>query len=390
MGDVEVSQTLNNANEKEIDLIINKLEKNYIQKVIGYRNFYLKKGIYSIDYEVACYREIELLEMAIFNYLILEFKNKQNTLESISRLTGIDEVFFKKTLEELINLKLIVEEDDSLNITEEGKNILKEKRIPIPKRKEKIEFIYDKSIDKCRTYKQNNFSHNFIEENDEILDLSFLNQLYNYEIITPKITKDIIQDISQDNSLEKMVKKRIEEIRNISEAEYLFENWSRYLLVYVYDYLDVKIYLRIWDWTEEKFVDEILEVFKNNANYDIDEKLRIYALDRASRLPAIDKIEKKYSDKLNEVVIKTSKREVNENEHNNFLIKQIRNEKIKPEFNKMLKETKKIIIISTPWISEKVINKQMIDQFEGILKRGGKIVISWGYADSIDQESKFC
>lgn len=375
--------------KKHIDIVINNLEQNNIQQVLESNSFYLKKSAYGVDYKIAGYRDIELLEMGILKYLILEFESLENNVENISNLTGVDKIFLTKPLDELMKLKLVLKDSEVLSITEEGKKIFKEKRIPVPSRNNTLEFLYDKYTNKYTVY-NNDLNDSVIQEEEQkILDLNFLKKLYDSEEVLPQITADIIQDISEDNLLKKMMKKRLEEIRDISEPKYILEYWNRYELFYVYDYLESKIFLRVWDYTQKKFVDEVLEILKEKADYSIDKKLEEYVNDRYLSQPKINKVEKKYSENLKEVVEKTSKRKVDKKDYDKLLIKQIRNENIKPEFKAMLNQTKKLIIISTPWISESVVNDEMFNQFKAILKRGGKIVISWGYAESIEQESKF-
>lgn len=377
-------------NENKINEIIKNIEKNPIQSVLSYNEFDINIGIYSVDFNISGYRELELLEMGILKFLSLRFKTLENSIYGISDMIGIDEIFLKKPLEKLKDAKLIEDQENILKITNEGEKFFLERRAPIPLTKNTVKFIYNSFTEEILRFIEDNQDESLGEllKGDKVLELDFIKDYEINKISIPEVKEDDINKISRSSKMKINSKKQ--KISNISNIELLEERLNRYLILYVYDHLDKRIYLRVWDYITEKFSNKILESLKLKADYSIEEKLESYIQKRAIESPVLNQLEAKYSESLQTLINQkeNKQKEIKDTEYNQLPIKQVRNEKIKPEFNKVLKQTKKLIIISTPWIAENVVNKQMFEQFQAILNRGGKIVISWGYADRFDLEEK--
>lgn len=165
---------------------------------------------------------------------------------------------------------------------------------------------------------------------------------------------------------------------SINESE---KKWVNFIETWVYDVVDKSLFCRVWNLKEKKFDEGLGMLIQNKFPINKEEfKDKMDLININGEKESTNIYEQEY---INSIKLQRAG-EINIKP----VIKMLRGDEIKPEFEKCLMEAKNYLFIQSPWISESVIDENMMKQFNALAAKGCRIFISWGIAKSIDKEDR--
>ena len=152
--------------------------------------------------------------------------------------------------------------------------------------------------------------------------------------------------------------------------------YFRIVELWIYDIVEKVLQCRVWNFENNSFDNEISKLICNIKPL---KKEDFNLSDEIKKEPVI-----KQSNSLEEKFIQEKK----ENKREKSKLRIIRGKEIKEEFNKTFNMVKQRMYIQSPWISEKVVDDDMIKKIKKLAAKNCKIFITWGISRNINNDDR--
>ncbi|WWU64268.1 hypothetical protein QJR26_14705 [Clostridium baratii] len=361
---------------EDIQELIDNIEKEIKIQVIKVKRWNLPINKYKIDLEITKEAEVTIIEEFILK-IALMYKGRYISINLIKEILNLDEVFIIDSIKNLLYAKSVeTNNSKEIKITEIGEGQLKDGKGLFSNKKESIEL--------------------FIQPNFKLFYSDIYNKVSNCNMLTLNDEYDICDEIiSCSNEFTKNIIKiannRDEALINELRNEYISKinkisildrnNTGEYIEFWIYDILEDRLYCRVWDMNSKVYVKELSDYITNNKplnkeDFDLDLPMEFKDINYDNKID-INIYENKFKENIK-----------SKNNKSDQSVRLIRGSEIKAEFNKCLQVAEKYLYIQSPWISEQVVDEDMINSFEKLVQRGCKIFISWGISRNFYSEDR--
>lgn len=356
---------------EEIQNIINTIEKK--QKglqVINAKAWSLPCYSLKLKLEISKEKTINIIEEFIIK-LALSYMGEEVTIEIAEEILGLDGYFVSKyvnSLSEAGNLNKDVL--PVLKVTELGKKQYEKGNILIKGTTECIELtlsnkfkkIYDNLDISEKSYETKNFDLPDYDIDSLIASENFMEDIANFaKEIGIIVNKQGINQFLNKISL-------IEKKENNTYINFV-ECW-------IYNMVDKNIYCHVWNLKKGNIDIEISEYFN---------KIGLSKQDFAVNSNVNFLVEKGIVDEYEEKFINEIKEDSNKNETN---VKMLRGSDIKNEFLACLNKAKGYLLIQSPWISETVVDDEILNLLSKLAEKNCKVFITWGISRKMETEDR--
>ncbi|MCM3670950.1 hypothetical protein M3181_18475 [Mesobacillus maritimus] len=315
---------------------------------------------------VAKHRKMNIIEEFIFKCINSGTPDLTN-VEGITSFLKINDVFIRGRIQEFIKNKVLIEENEVLFLTDTGKDIYKKGIVPSNPKQETLMFYYEPMFHKW-TLKGGD---SYLPEGEELFPL------YNEEKANEKAAnilfdeQEIITIGNQSGAI--FETESVQFVIDDIVVPYIFDyTYQRFGEFWVYDTIEDSIYCRVWDENQNIFREDIQSYLEEREAIHYRRKLQEEMQEREEYFHQIRRAFVQQQDqqkKKDEVAI-------------------LRGLPIREAFMKSLKETKHKLMIMSPWISEKVVDNEMLRLFKNLADRNTVIYIGWGIAKREDLEDR--
>ncbi|MDY3372570.1 MAG: hypothetical protein SOX50_04775 [Terrisporobacter othiniensis] len=357
---------------KDIGKIIEDIEyKEDKLEVIYYKEWLLPFHKYKVKINSIVYRSISIIEEFILNIGLTDLGNN-NTIDDIALMLGLDKIFIETYVDKMArNGMLYLNKLPHIITTESGKNLYKSKLSLDFEKQDVLEAYYHPYINNIYDYKKKDY------ENKSI-DILHLNNDFEDKICN--INEDLKNNISELAKCHKIIceKKVInQEVKDI-EMEKLDGEIAYFRIVelWIYDIVEKVLQCRVWNFENNSFDNEISKLICNikplkKEDFNLSDEIK-----KESVIKQSNSLEEKFI------------QEKKENKHEKSKLRIIRGKEIKEEFNKTFNMVKQRMYIQSPWISEKVVDDDMIKKIKKLAAKNCKIFITWGISRNINNEDR--
>jgi hypothetical protein len=343
-----------------------------------------RKFCYEIK-QVSCHasflkpRSMNLLEEFVLRAAI-EIQ-PASTLEELSMVLSLDEIFVRSTINFLQYFNLIEKDTDLLQATEKG-----EKHFEIKK-------VYDKNLTKDKIYYlQLDPLSRSLRISDTLIEIGKVNGLSNLsdfidfqkchpESELSELSLSDFEKVLHDSGFHFNSPER-DKVSSFKIKDNKNSYWDTITLFVVFDSIERKV---IFDIRKQ---DRVLMNASEILNQMLEEEC--FSLDSICSLPN-KKLEnwcqKAYEQKNSEIEsrIEFIRAKLTPSQSQ---ISQIRGANITHEFNSIISGTKFQLLVYSPWVGKGVVNQDFISQLQNLAKRGVWILIGYGISDGEDNEDR--
>ena len=132
---------------EKYDSIIKKIQEKYpLCEIKGIKDWYMPLEMQELIYKVVTPRKVTILEEFLLNAATSELQNTL-TIETLSDLLSLDEVFINSCVEELCENDIIKKNElPNIVITDLGRDYFKHKAVPAKPTTEKITYYIDRKF----------------------------------------------------------------------------------------------------------------------------------------------------------------------------------------------------------------------------------------------------
>lgn len=357
---------------KDIGKIIEDIEyKEDKLEVIYYKEWLLPFQKYNVKINSIIYRNISIIEEFILNIGLTDLGNN-NTIDDIALMLGLDKVFIETYVNKMaIDKMLYLDKLPHIITTESGKKLYEDKLSLDFEKHDELEAYYHPYINNIYDYKKKGHKNKGID----ILDLNndFKDKICN---INEYLKKNILELAKCHEIIceKKVINQKVKDITMEKlEGEIAY---FRIVELWIYDIVEKDLQCRVWNFENNSFDNEISKLICNIKPL---KKEDFNLSDEIKKEPLINQ-----SNSLEEKFIQGKK----DNKQENSKLRIIRGKKIKEEFNKTFNMVKDRMYIQSPWISENVVDDDMIKKFKKLGEKNCKIFITWGISRDINNEDR--
>ena len=188
--------------------------------------------------------------------------------------------------------------------------------------------------------------------------------------------KIIIKAILDENT-ESSINQQLKSITMKSIKEEI--GYLRILELWIYDIVDKSLQCRVWNFEDNTFNNEISKFIVDKKTLKEEDFI---ISDELKEIPVTNN-----SNLLEEKFIKAKKEKKKViNKESEFRI--IRGKDIKSEFNKTFDMVTNRMYIQSPWISDKVVDEEMIKKIKKLASDNCKVFITWGISRDKNYEDR--
>jgi hypothetical protein len=164
-------------------------------------------------------------------------------------------------------------------------------------------------------------------------------------------------------------------ISKISPISLTAVKYAKCIEFQLYDIIENTVYARVWNGAQsrwdEKFESELAKIEGHIWKAQYDEAIIANFPERydylRNKLKGLADLSKKTNNKELEI---------------------LRGKEIRDKFISSFQETKRKMLMVSPWISNIVVDREMLSRLQEFAKQGKTLYISWGIAKSIEQEDR--
>ena len=339
--------------------------KDYLY-ILGSKEWKIPVHSYNVQLTTSTKTKIDILKkMVMFTF----FNMKINNLKELSELLRVDSLFIKDIVSQMLLTGVLEKEESIYRLTKIGEQQLKAGTILSNPITEQVKFDY--SV--LNKYAINSQSTNQMIEDDwlNLKPYRYLdneNNLTNVTINESTLRK-IIQEIGEVFEVggsEKIISK----IEPVNLEKQKFAKCVEYQL---YDLLEDKVYARVWNGALSRWDEEIERYITEIEGPSWKEE---YDRDIIENFPERYKYLKEKLKNFNDV--KDTKKSLDI----------LRGKDIRQRFLNSFSETKRKMLMVSPWISETVVDKEMLIKLKDFAKQGKTLYISWGISKNLNFEDR--
>lgn len=361
-----------------ISSVIDNIEKNEeSMEVIYYKEWLLPFQKYNVNVESIIYKNISIIEEFILKIGLAPL-GKNVTKDYIAEMLGLDMIFIETYIKKLAEDEFIYSNKLPIVETTSKGELYCEKKTTLDRIKEdSFEVYYNPQIN--ITYNPTNLLKSTNEKEDiEILnlDFTFKDKIDN---INEKLKENLL-DMAKENNIIPVKKSINQQLKSITMKSIKEEiGYLRILELWIYDIVDKSLQCRVWNFEDNTFNNEISKFIVDKKTLKEEDFI---ISDELKEIPVTNN-----SNLLEEKFIKAKKEKKKViNKESEFRI--IRGKDIKSEFNKTFDMVTNRMYIQSPWISDKVVDEEMIKKIKKLAYNNCKVFITWGISRDKNYEDR--
>ncbi|WP_078543521.1 phospholipase D-like domain-containing protein [Litchfieldia alkalitelluris] len=340
-------------------------------EILEIKEWFLPVYDSSVDVYVSQFRKLNIIEEFILRLLeknIKEFGNE----ETIQEILQLDAMFISPYLNDMLAKQLIDREQGYLKLTEKGGKAHKEGLLPINTLPETVNCFYDPYFKSYYDYAIPLSTYPTITE-----QFRYSKEYDHHEVPiapTPKEISDIASEQGKVLETQELGRKILSISSPVIAPDY--NKAAFYGEIWCFDPVDQQVFCRVWNFQTQSYSNEIQQILTEE---DRDKYLKMVITK--------EEVERKtYKENVKKVLVQNR----NQTDKNNMKkeVEILRGHKIREEFLNAIDSTNKKLIIISPWISDKVVDNEMINKLKRIAKKNGVIYIGWGIAKERDKEDR--
>lgn len=237
--------------------IIKKIQEKYpLCEIKGIKDWYMPLEMQELIYKVVTPRKVTILEEFLLNAATSELQNTLS-IETLSDLLSLDEVFINSCVEELCENDIIKKTElPNIVITDLGRDYFKHKAVPAKPTTEKITYYIDRKFG-THYYKIFDTKDLTIPKGNEIIE-------NHKENIKKYINKEFVISVGKEQGREieePNMKKRFLEAVSVKTVE---KSHTLITEFWCYDAQEDKNFRCIWDYAKTLFREDIAEFIDNH------------------------------------------------------------------------------------------------------------------------------
>ncbi len=360
-----------NKYPEEIQNIINKIEKNQNGlQVINAKLWSLPCYPVKLKLEISKEKTINIIEEFIMK---LSFSNISETVtaEVIEETLGLDNYFVSKYVNILATAgNLNKDVLPILQITELGAKQYEKGSVLIKGATEYVELLLSNKFKKI--YDNSDVMKTYYEA--KIIDLPD----YDIEkLVTAEQFKENISNFAKEIGI--IVNKQgINQFLNkVILTEKKESNvYINFVECWIYNMVDKNTYCHVWNLKNEKIDIDISEHL-NQIGLRKEEFIVNDDIPFITENGIVDVYEEKFIDKIKD-----------DKESNGNNLRMLRGAEIKKEFLECLKKAKAYLLIQSPWISDSVVDDEILSLLSKLAEKNCKIFITWGISRKMETEDR--
>ena len=242
---------------EKYDSIIKKIQEKYpLCEIKGIKDWYMPLEMQELIYKVVTPRKVTILEEFLLSAATSELQNTLS-IETLSDLLSLDEVFINSCVEELCENDIIKKNElPNIVITDLGRDYFKHKAVPAKPTTEKITYYIDRKFG-THYYKIFDTKDLTIPKGNEIIE-------NHKENIKKYINKEFVISVGKEQGREieePNMKKRFLEAVSVKTFE---KSHTLITEFWCYDAQEDKNFRCIWDHAKTLFREDIAEFIDNH------------------------------------------------------------------------------------------------------------------------------
>lgn len=319
---------------------------------------------FEVTLTTATLTRIDALKKMIMRLLLTE----PIEAEELTEFLKVDPLFIKDVLEYLERSGLAILLGRKLELTELGRKQYEAGTILSKPVNEKIEFDYSPANDTVIPKEEKN---DFLKFDWELEEYRYRQK--SIDLHGKELEENALREIIGESKavFEKGGKEKI--ISAISPINRLNVKYAKCIEFQLYDVLEDKAYSRVWNGA----VGSWDRSFEQKIDKQESEQWK---------MEYIQAISERFPERYEQVKKKIGILNVNGPKEAKVNI--IRGEAIRQRFDKSFKDTRKKMLMVSPWVSGTVVDREMLKTFESFAAGNKTMYISWGIAKDLFKETR--
>lgn len=339
-------------------------KKNYLQ-VLNTLEWKIPIEGYKVQLTTTTISKIDILRKMIMKLIR---SDSPKSMTEIKEILNVDPLFIKDVVDYLLFTGLAIIDEEAISLSQIGEKQYQAGTILSDPKKEVFSFNYSTTNDSIVPIEEKN---DYIQQDFELEEYRFQNE-----------RKTLIGEVLEEERLRSIIKKSgaVFEVggkeKIISGIEPLVReqvSYAKCIEFQLYDVLEDKAYAKVWNGALGMWDSNIEEEINNQEST---EWKSTYVTAVSERFPERYKMVKQ---KLQETGIEKQPA-------GNINI--IRGLSIRKRFDRSFIDTKKKMLMVSPWISESVVDKALLKKFKEFANQNKTMYISWGIAKRYEKEDR--
>ncbi|PFA61973.1 hypothetical protein CN931_04245 [Bacillus sp. AFS054943] len=344
-------------------------DKEYLQ-ILESKEWKIPLHLYRINLTTATKMKIDILKKMIMHTML---NMEITSLEQLSEFLHVDSLFIYDIVSEMHDTRVIEEQEGVYCLTQSGIEQYKAGMILSNPIQEEFPFTYSAFNKEVVPSEKTNMNNVLIQENWEIDTYRYEPESESLEgkLFDEALLRQFIRQSGREferGGNEKIISKI--EPTELKDGQYV--KYAKCIEYQLYDMLDDKVYARVWNgalgrW-DERFEEEINKLESEQWKVQYDEAIIQNFPERYE-----------YLRKMWKAPNKKGKKNV---------LHILRGKDIRDKFLNSFTETKRKMLMVSPWISSHVVDREMLVRLQNFAKQNKTLYISWGIAKNRNNEDR--
>lgn len=345
--------------------LIADIEKSPVQRVIGSEIWAMPVWECTVELKIAKPIPLSIIDEYVIS-LIVEFPD-EHTVGSLAELLSLDTIFVEASLTNLLEMEAI-ESADTCRPTDIGVKLYKERRSLKDLRQENLQFFRCPHFGSFDVHPDDSQSLPLFGHLDTLPVFQFESKLDGASLATILARCD--RRILNEELGEEVVSATVSVT---SEARH-----SSHVLLWVSDAIEDTVFPRIF-------------CLGGNGHQPILRRDFSELFSDLFEPPKLSLVEREHFDDVHTSAANQKYRNILKQsaEPASAKIRLLRSAEIRTFFHKMIRQARRSMIVISPWISDSVVDSQLLELLRQAANKGCAILIGWGFRQNIlDEERK--
>ncbi|BCC51508.1 MULTISPECIES: hypothetical protein [Bacillus cereus group] len=344
-------------------------DKEYLQ-ILESKEWKIPLYLYRINLTTATKMKIDVLKKMIMHTML---NMEIISMEQLSEFLHVDSLFIHDIVSEMYDTGVIEEEQGVYRLTKIGIEQYKAGMILSKPIQEDFSFTYSAFNKEVVPSEKTNMKNVLVQENWEIDTYRYEPESESLEgkVFDEALLRQFIKQSGREferGGNEKIISKI--EPTKLEDRQYV--KYAKCIEYQLYDMLDDKVYARVWNgalgrW-DERFEEEINKFESEQWKVQYDEAIIQNFSERYEYLREMWKTPNKKGKKK--------------------VLHILRGKDIRDKFLNSFTETKRKMLMVSPWISSHVVDHEMLVRLQKFAKQNKTLYISWGIAKNRNNEDR--
>jgi hypothetical protein len=341
-------------------------DKEYLH-ILGTREWKIPIHTYHVGLTASTKTKIDILKKMIMHTIL---NMKINDLEQLSRMLHVDSLFIKDIIFQMLQTGVVENKNGIMRLTNIGEEQLKAGTILSEPVNESVQFEFS-------PYNKNALLD---EPTNVLVKEEWEEEFYRYSpeeysLEGEKLDEVILRQFVKDSGKVFEVGGNEKIISKIDPVQLTDTRYAKCIEFQLYDMLENNVYTRVWNgassrW-DERFEEEINQYESEVLKSQYDEAITEHFPERYEYL-------RKQLKEFNNKSHKKNEKQVDI----------LRGKDIRNKFIHSFADTKRKMLMVSPWISSQVVDNDMISKLQQFAKQNKSLYISWGIAKDIRDENR--